>query len=118
MKTFSRTDRVKAQMIRDISEYFDTELADKIKGLITITYVKLSKDLRYAIVFFSYLGEEANRQSVYSFLDRHKNHVRAYLAKVMKIRHVPEISFKFDPSIEEGLRIEQLLNEINNDKKD
>ncbi|RKX22014.1 MAG: 30S ribosome-binding factor RbfA [Candidatus Zixiibacteriota bacterium] len=118
MKNFNRTDRVKAQMIRDISEYFDTELADKIKGMVTITYVKLSKDLRYASVYFSYLGEEVNRESVYSFMDRHKNNVRAYLGKVMKIRHIPEIIFKFDPSIEEGIRIEQLLHEINNDKRE
>lgn len=118
MRNFSRTDRVKAQMIRDISGYFETELADKIKGMITITYVKLSKDLRYAIVYFSYLGEESNRKSVFSFMERHKNHVRSYLAKVMRIRHIPEINFQFDPSIEEGLRIEQLLNEINNDKKE
>jgi ribosome-binding factor A len=100
------------QILRDISELLEPELPGVVPGMVTFTRVKLSNDLRYAKVYFSYLGEEGNRDRVTEYLNREKKRIRTEVGHKMRIRHIPEIEFRFDPSIEEGIRIEQLLNEI------
>lgn len=104
------------QIQRDISELLEGELAEKIPGLVTFTHVKLSDDLRYAKVFYSYLGDEANRPLLEGYLLRERKRIRSQVGRHLHVRHVPELDFKFDPSIEEGVRIEQLLGEIKKDK--
>jgi len=85
--------------------------------MVTFTHVKVSDDLRYATVYYSCLGEEKERNSVKNFLEHEKKKIRFLVGKNLKIHHIPEFSFKFDSSIEEGIRIEKLLNEIKADSK-
>ncbi len=113
MKSFKRSDRVSGQILRDLSLYLDNELSEKIHGMVTFTHVKLSNDLRYATVYYSFLGDEDKRESVHNFLEQKTKIMRAYLSKIMNIRNIPELTMKFDVTIEEGIKIERLLNEIN-----
>ncbi len=110
-----RTSRLGGQMLRDISTMMDAELAEKVHGMVTFTRVRLSNDLRYATIYYSVLGGEAERDEVAGYLEREKKRIRHEVGGLMRVRYIPEFTFKFDPSIEEGIRIEQLLNEIKSD---
>jgi len=83
--------------------------------MLTFTHVKLTNDLQHAKIYYSFLGTQENRRLVEEYLAREKWRIRSRIGKQLRVRNIPEIEFKFDPSIEEGLRIEQLLNEINSE---
>lgn len=115
MKQYDRSTRLGEQILRDVSELLDVELKEQLPGLVTFTYVKLTRDLRYATVYYSYLGKLEDRTRIEVYLDRERRRIRAMIGRGLRLRHIPEFSFKFDPSVEEGMRIEQLLNEIKGD---
>jgi ribosome-binding factor A len=100
------------QIQRDISELLERELAERVPGLVTFTHVKLSNDLRHAQVYYSYLGAEENREVVNQYLMRERRRIRSQVGQHLRVRHIPELDFKFDPSVEKGMRIEQLLDEL------
>ena len=99
-------------MLRDISSLLEPEMPGVASGMVTFTRVKLTDDLRYARVYYSYLGDASDRDAVGEYLEREKGRIRSQVGRRLRVRHIPELEFKFDPSIEEGIRIEQLLNEI------
>jgi ribosome-binding factor A len=105
-------------MLRDISKLVGTDMMDSAPGMITFTHVKLTDDLRYATIYYSCLGREGEQEAVAGFLEREKKRIRHMVGKNLHLRHIPEFRFKFDPSVEEGIRIERLLNEIKNDREE
>ena len=115
MRQFKRSDRLGRQILRDVSTLMDNELTLSMPGMVTFTRVKLSDDLRQAKVYYSYLGAAAERPGVQEFFNREKGRIRSLVGKGLHIRHIPELEFAFDPSVEEGMRIEELLNQIRDD---
>lgn len=115
VRQFKRADRVSGQILRDISEFVRAELDDQIIGMVTFTHVKLSADLRYATIFYSYLDKDPNYVSIQRFLDTKKKLIRKQIGRGLRMRHIPEFTFKFDDSVETGARIGQLLEEIKNE---
>lgn len=118
MRQFRRSDRLGAQILKDISNLVDTEFADKIPAMVTFTHVRLTNDLRYATVFYSCMEDAQGREAVAQSLDRNKNKIRRLVGKNLHVRRLPELIFKFDPSVAEGIKIERLLNEINQRPED
>ena len=115
MKQFKRSDRVAEEIRRIASEVWDAEMAHKTPGMLTFTRVDLTGDLRYAKLYYSYLGNEQDRDNLAEFLIQNTRKIRGLIGSNLRLRHIPEITFKFDPSIQEGVRIEELLNEIKRD---
>ena len=70
----------------------------------------LTDDLRNAKVYYSYLGADEDRARVDEYLMRERRKIRSLIGQNLRVRHIPELDFKFDPSVEEGMRIEQLLD--------
>ncbi|MBD3401622.1 30S ribosome-binding factor RbfA [candidate division GN15 bacterium] len=118
MRQYKRADRLSGQILRDISELFHTDMPVPGNGMLTFTRVTLTDDLRYAKVYYSYLGSEEDRALVARYLEQEKNHVRSRIGRNLRVRHIPELTFVFDKSIEDSIRIEQLLNEIKRERKD
>lgn len=118
MKQYRRADRVAEEMRRLLAEAWEEEYAVGNPGMLTFTQVRLSSDLRYAKAYWSYLGTPEHKESTEAFLERESRNLRRMVGKHLHLRHIPELSFKFDPSVEEGMRIEQLLNEIKTEPKD
>ncbi len=118
MKQYRRADRVSEEILRIISGLFETELSGCWKGMVTFTTVRLTGDLRYATVYFSHLGDDEELASVVDYFRRENKQIRYAVGKQLRIRHIPELRFKYDPSIEEGIKIERLLNEIKSEKKE
>jgi len=110
-----RIERVVAQLEKELSCIITQEIKDPRLGLITITHLVLTPDLKEATVFFSSLGE---KQQALETLQRAKGFIRTSLARRISIRHVPELEFRLDDSLEYSQNINNLLNEINNNHKE
>jgi ribosome-binding factor A len=116
MKQYKRSARVQVQILRDISQLLSSRLMEVAGGLVTFTQVRLTDDLRYATVYYSFLGSDENHERVVAFFAREKGWIRSQVGQGLSMRHIPEFTFKFDPSIEEGIRMEQLFKQINHDR--
>ena len=113
-----RPDRV-AEAIR---EGVATFLADgakdpRIRGLITVTAVDVTRDLRHATVFVSVMGDDKDVKATFEGLASVALHLRAMLGKSLRLRNAPEIHFKADESIARASRIEQLLAQVRNERE-
>ncbi len=89
-----------------------TRLKDPGLGFVTVTGVVVSPDLRAARVYYSVLGDDAEKQSTQSALERAAPRVQGVVGREVRLKYNPRLVFVFDESIEEGLRMERLLQEI------
>ncbi len=112
MKQYKRSTRLAEQLRRDLSETWERDYAEITPGMLSFTQVRLSDDLRYATVYYSHLGTDEERERAEGLLDREAGAIRKKVGKGLRVRRIPEFAFKFDPSIQEAIRIEQLLNQI------
>jgi ribosome-binding factor A len=83
-------------------------------GFITLTGVKVSPDLSVAQVYYSMIGTDAQKAETAAGLEAAKGFVRREVTKRVKLRVSPEVFFTFDPSLDEGDKIERLLKEVRN----
>lgn len=88
----------------------------RVIGLVTVTGVDVTNDLRHAKVFVSVLGTDSERSATLDGLASAKGHLRSRLAKKLQLRVAPEIDFKYDRSVEHAARIETLLSQIKDGK--
>jgi ribosome-binding factor A len=113
-----RTGRVGEQIKKEISGLIQTELKDPRIGFITVTGVDVTNDLSLARVYLSILGSEEQKEETLYAIGRAKGFLRSELGRRIRLRHTPEIEFRFDHSIEYGSRIEGLLQQINRDSRE
>lgn len=111
------------QRLGRLREEFKREAADIIRrmkdprlGFVTVTDAEVSNDVRHVKIFVSILGDPAERERTLAGLDRATGHVRTELGRRIRLRHTPEIIFRFDPSAERGMRIKQLLDTVRSDR--
>lgn len=99
-------------MVRvEISNLLIRGLRDPRIGLATITEVKMSPDLKQARVYVSVLGSLEQRKDTLAGLNRAASHIRHEIGSQLRLRNTPELSFVYDSSIEQGARIEELLQQ-------
>ena len=85
----------------------------KIKGIVSVTSVHVTEDLKFADVFFSIMGQEnINTDEVLEGLNQIKGFLRKRVAEEIEIRYIPEIRVKIDDSIEHAVKISKLLNDL------
>src|SRR5215475_3829412 len=106
-----RTDRVAEALQQLVADLLLRGIKDPRIGLVTVTGVKVSPDLRHARVYFSCLGDEARRAESLRGLNSAAGFVRSQVARSLKLRVVPEITFEFDPSLEQAERVSRLLKD-------
>ncbi len=112
-----RINRISEEMRKEISAIIQNEIKDpRLPQLVSITSVKVTKDLKYAKVFVSVLGDEAQKNNAIIALKSAAGFIRREVGHRMKIRYTPEIQFELDDSIEHGIFISNLLKEANIDK--
>jgi ribosome-binding factor A len=116
---FSRNERVAEEIKKSASQIINNELKDpRISGLISVTKVVVTKDLRNARIFLSIYGGENEKQKVFEGIKNAEGFIRKELARRVRMKFVPEISFKIDESIEYGIHIHKLLEEIHEQETD
>ena len=118
MADLKRTDRLRVQIKEIISEIIQRKLKDPHVGMITITDVTVTRDLSEAAVYYSVFGDVAVRRSTNKTLERARGFIQSELGKVLHIRKVPNLRFEIDKSIDQGLRIQELLDQIHKDHPD
>jgi ribosome-binding factor A len=102
-----------ADLIRDeVSEILATEMKDPRLGMVSITRVEMSADLRYATLFASVYGHDAEQQDTLQALSGASGFIRRILAPRLRIRHIPSIRFRLDHSMEHAEQITRTLSEI------
>ena len=114
-KDYSRTRRVGEQVQREMAQLVQQEIKDPRLGLVTISAVKLSKDMSHATIFFTVLdGDESAEkhpiEETLKILEGASGFLRHELAKRMQLRIVPHIHFKYDESISYGNDLSALIN--------
>jgi ribosome-binding factor A len=108
-----RIDRIEEQLRIEISEIIEREIQDPRIGLTTVTAVKVSSDLRHCRVFVTVLGDDTQRKKALEGLRSAASFVRRSLSKRLHhMRRIPELSFDYDETVEKGIRIEALLDQI------
>lgn len=110
----NRPQRVAGLLKQEIYQIIFRQLKDpRIKSL-TITKVSLSKDLKFAKVFVSVLGNEQEKNEVLAGLKQATGFIRHELRRQLSLRYIPQLSFWLDESIAYSIRITQLINNLNN----
>lgn len=112
-----RVQRVGEQMKKELGDIFQRELKDPRIGFVTVTAVEMSGDLQQAKVYLTVFGNEGQKEDSLKAIAKASGFIRSELGKRIRLRHTPELVFKFDESIEYGTKIEKLLSELNQDKE-
>src|SRR4051794_38892494 len=104
-----RSDRVGALLQATLSELLLRGIKDPRVGMVTVTGVDLSPDLKHARVFVSTIGDEAAQQRTLQGLASARPYLQAQAGKRLQLRFTPELTFEIDPAIAAGDRIDRLL---------
>lgn len=107
-----RTNRIGEAIKAEISDILQNELKDPRVGFASIVKVEVSNDLRHTKVYVSVLGGDEEKRRTLEGLNSAKGFIRGEIGRRIRLRHAPEISFQLDESIEQGIRISRLINEI------
>jgi|SRR5207247_300623 len=92
------------------------ELKDPRIGFVTVTAVETSPDLRHARVFVSVLGSQRKRERSLSGLTAAHGVLQARVARELRMKRTPQLAFEYDPSVERGVRMTQLIDELAGDE--
>jgi ribosome-binding factor A len=92
------------------------ELKDPRIGFVTVTGVRASPDLRQARVFVSVLGSERKREASLAGLGAAHGVLQARIARELRLKRTPQLAFEYDPSVERGVRMTQLIDELAEDE--
>lgn len=114
----NRMNKINEELKKEISNIISYELKDpNLKGgLITVTKVNTTPDLRYAKVYVSMINIKNKKQAL-AILKKSSGFIRSGVAKNVNLRTTPEIVFEFDESIEYGAKIDEILKNITKDIK-
>lgn len=113
-KEFGRSQRVASQMQKELALILQRDVHDKRVGFVTVNEVVLSKDLAVAKIYITVLNaDEAGKLANVKALNEISPFIRHELAKRMRLRHISELHFLYDHSFDTGMRVSQLLHEVN-----
>jgi ribosome-binding factor A len=113
-KEFGRSARVSSQMQKELALILQRDIDDSRFGFITINEVVLSKDLASAKIYFTVLNsDDLNKKNHIKWLNELAPMIRHLLAKKMQLRHISELKFLYDDSFDTGMRVAELLSEVN-----
>jgi ribosome-binding factor A len=107
-----RTDRVASVLKEEIGEYLTRECRDGSYGLITVTDVMVTPDLRLAKVYVSVLGNEEVRVKAMKMLQERAPGLRGILGTHLRLKYAPELHFYLDETLDRVQKIEQILKKI------
>ena len=114
----SRASRVGDQIRAELADLLVREVHDPGIGFLTIVHVKVSPDLLQARVYYTTIGDDKARRESAKALGRATPFLRRQIGKRLRLKHVPELAFFFDDSIEKNDRIERILQELNTERAD
>lgn len=118
-RAYARTERVGQQIHEILAGLILTELQDPRVREVQISGVEVTPDMRIARVFFLLLNseDEFEIESASAGLNRASGFLRKNLGERISIKHIPELNFEYDVSVQNARKIEALLEEVKNEKR-
>lgn len=107
-----KIERIESNLVKEISYILYNEIKDNDIKFVTITDVKVTNDLSFAKVYFTVLDDNKKETTLVALKNASK-FIRRELSDRIDIRHIPELQFVFDESIEYGKKIENIIEQIN-----
>lgn len=119
-KNSIKNTRINMEVHRELSEIIRTEIKDPrvSSAMTTVVAVEVTPDLKYCKAYISVLGGEEAAQNAVTGLKNAVGYIRRELARRINLRNTPEISFVLDQSIEYGVNMSRLIDEVTKDLKD
>lgn len=115
--SYPRNKRLNEEIKKVTSEILRDRLRDpRIAPITSITEVEVTRDLSYATIFISVLGDDNSKQNTMKALESAKGFLRKEIGRELKLRHIPEILIKEDTSIEYGIKMSKKIDEIKREK--
>lgn len=112
-KNSIKNTRINGEVQRELSNIIRGEIKDPRIGIMTsVTAVEVTPDLKYCKAYISVLGDEKAKMDTLAGLKSAEGYIRRQLAKTINLRNTPEISFVIDESIEYGVRMSKMIDEI------
>lgn len=111
MTESSRMGRVQEEFREVLAEEIP-RLKDPRIGFVTVTGVKVTRDLRRARVYYTVLGDERARRATAAALRSARPHLRAEVGSQVRLKFTPDLEFEEDPAVQEGARIEEILGRL------
>src|SRR3954471_18706255 len=104
------------EAVREVVSVGVGELKDPRIGFVTVTGVETSPDLRHARVFVSVLGSAKVREKTLEGLSAAHGVLQSHLARELRMKRTPTLAFEYDPTVEEGVRMSKLIDELVHDE--
>jgi len=111
-RQYSRSRRVEELVQRELARLIQKELSDAHLGLITISAVNISPDLKNAKIYITSIGDGIDVDQIIKTLNEISGHFRHELSKILTLRVVPRLVFEFDSSIERARRLTALIDSL------
>src|ERR671933_226210 len=111
-----RMRRVNEAVREVLSTAIGKDLKDPRIGFVTVTGVDTSPDLRHSRVYVSVLGDEKKREQSLVGLEAAHGVLQRRLASELRMKRTPQLAFEYDPSVERGVRMTQLIDELAGDE--
>ncbi len=106
------------EAVREVLAEAVGDLKDPRIGFITVTGVETTADLRHATVFVSVLGSERKRANSLAGLEAAHGVLQAQIASELRLKRTPQLTFQYDPTVEQGVRMSKLIDELVTDHDD
>jgi ribosome-binding factor A len=100
------------ESVRQVLSEAVGELKDPRIGFVTVTSVETSRDLRHARVYVSVFGSEESREDSLAGLEAAHGVLQSRLARELRMKRTPQLAFEYDPTVERGVRMTQLIDEL------
>jgi len=113
----NRLERVSSEIKHEISLIIQAQVKDPHVGFVTITGVEVSPYIKFAKVYFTVLGDDAQKKASLEALKKASGFIRKQLAIRLNMRYTPALNFKPDQSTEYGSKIDEILKKINDERK-
>ena len=112
MKQYKRSERFNKLLMEEVSTIIQRELKDPRIGFVTVTGVVTTSDLSHATVWLSVYGGEKQRQATLKALEGAAGLLQSKVNKDLRLRRTPQLLFQYDPSVEDGVRMSKLIDEL------
>ena len=118
-KNSIKNTRINEEVLRELSNIIRGEIKDpRINPMTSVVAVEVAPDLKTCKAYISVLGDEASQQSTMKGLKSAEGYIRRELARTLNMRNTPEIRFVLDQSIEYGVRMSKLIDDVTKDLTD
>ena len=115
-RTGTRLTRINDEIARVTAELIRSEMSDpRIGAVVSVMRAETTNDMKYCKIWVSVLADAEQQKSTMEALKSGTGFIRRRIAEIINLRVTPEITFVFDDSIEYGMRMRQLIDEVNRD---